>query len=77
MTEFRILQKKQGRDWITTYTQDNIFEVYRSLSRDLIGKYIKKAGYIKSIKRSTRYDGTQNITVTYDNNTRSIYEIEN
>ena len=58
-------------------------EVYRALAEDLVYKYIYKASHIKSVKRTTNYDGTQKIIVTYDHNgiatndVRAIYHIKN
>lgn len=62
-------------DWELTVCD---FEsIYSSLVYDLINKKIHKASYIRSIKRVSNYDGTQDIIVTYDNNVRRIYTIAN
>lgn len=68
----RIAQKKTGNNWIDTYTDKSPDTVYRSLASDVITKKINQAKYIKSIKRIQKYDHVE-ITVLYDNNTRSIY----
>ena len=73
----RIAQKKAGKTWVGTYTDTDIASVYKSLSHDLIAKKINACTYIKSIKRIQNYDGTNTIIVTYDNNVRSVYTIDN
>lgn len=69
------VQVKQGRNWVAGYTSLNAADVYSDLSHDLIAKKLNSCTYIKSIKRTNNYDGTQTITVNYDNETRSIYTI--
>lgn len=71
----RKMEKKTGRNWETTYETRDIALIYEILARDLISKKLNNCTYIKSIKRNTNYDGTQNILVTYDNNTRSLYTV--
>ena len=73
----RIAQKKTGKTWVNTYIDTCPGTVYKSLSHDLIAKKINACTYIKSIKRIQNYDGTNTIIVTYDNNVRSVYTIEN
>lgn len=73
----RTAEKKRGKKWIETFKQTEPVEVYRDLMHDLINKKICCASYIKSIKRTNNYDGTQTIIVTYDNECRSIYIVEN
>lgn len=68
----RIAQKKNGKNWINTYTDIDAENVYRSLAGDVIRKKINNAGYIKSIKRIQHYTHIE-IIVSYDNNVRSIY----
>lgn len=64
---------KEGRTWEKSYTTNNSTEVYESLALDLINKKIHACTFIKSIKRTPNYDGTQTITVTYDNNCKTVY----
>lgn len=73
----RIAQKKTGKTWSDTYIDTDTASVYKSLSHDLIAKKINACTYIKSIKRIQNYDGTNTVIVTYDNNTRSVYTIDN
>lgn len=73
----RIAQKKTGKTWSDTYIDTDIASVYKSLSHDLIAKKLNACTYIKSIKRIQNYDGTNTIIVTYDNNCRSVYTIDN
>lgn len=73
----RIAQKKTGKTWVDTYIDNDATSVYKSLSHDLIAKKINACTYIKSIKRTQNYDGTNTIIVLYDNNVRSVYTIDN
>lgn len=73
----RIAQTKTGKTWANTYIDTCPETVYKSLSHDLIAKKINACTYIKSIKRIQNYNGTNTIIVLYDNNTRSIYTIDN
>ena len=73
----RIAQKKTGKTWADTYIDNDAASVYKSLSHDLIAKKLNACTYIKSIKRVQNYDGTNTIIVLYDNNTRSVYTIDN
>ena len=71
------IEKKQGKKWIVTYqAEDNSAYLYRRLSHDLIAKKINNCGYIKSIRRHPLYNGFTNIIVTYDNDVRATYTIE-
>lgn len=72
----RELQVRQGKSWTTTYTTDNETDIFKSLSNDLIAKKLCNCTYIRSIKRIQNYNGTITIIVTYDNETRSIYTIQ-
>ena len=69
------MQVKEGRDWLTTFTETDPAEVYKSLSLDLINKKFAKVAYIKSIRRVTDFEGMQKITVTYDNGSRRVYSV--
>jgi hypothetical protein len=73
----KIVEIKNGRKWETERVITEESEVYKSLAHDLIAKKIHACTYIKSIKRICNYDGTQTITVTYNNDCRSIYTVEN
>lgn len=68
----RIAQKKNGKNWINTYTDIDAENVYRSLAGDVIRKKINNAGYIKSIKRIQHYTHVE-IIVLYSNDVRSVY----
>ena len=73
----RVTEVKNGRNWEQTYVTYDELEIYKSLSRDLTAKKICQASYIKSIKRVNMYDGSAKIIVTYDNDCRNIYNVEN
>jgi len=68
---------KEGRTWKESYTNNNPADVYESLSLALIAKKIHSCSYIKSIKRISNYDGTQTITVNYDNGVKTVYIVAN
>lgn len=72
----RIAEVKEGKAWRQTYVTTDEKEVYESLARDLVAKKLHKATYIKSVKDVSNYDGTRDITVTYDNGVRSVYTIK-
>lgn len=56
-----------------TYTDE--VEVYKRLSSALISKKINACRYITRIQRTVRYDGTQQIVVTYCNGVRNIFTV--
>lgn len=71
----RTTQKRNGRNYETTNITTDPALVYDALTHELISKKINACRWIRSIKRRQNYDGAQTITVTYDNDTRSIYII--
>lgn len=71
----KTVEVKDGRSWKVNYTETNETEIYKSLAMDIINKKIQAAAYIKRIKRTSNYDGTQNIIVTYDNDCRAVYTV--
>lgn len=71
----RVVEVKEGKKYVESMRQTDPATVYEYLSKELIAKKINQCTYIRSIKRQNNYDGTQNITVTYDNNVRAIYTI--
>lgn len=71
----RIMEKKTGKGYETTYETSIPELVYESLAKDLISKKICACTWIKSIKRIQNYNGTITIIVNYNNNTRSVYTI--
>lgn len=73
----RTVEVKEGRTWTVHHIDTDPALVYESLSHDLINKKICSASYITRIERVNMYDGTQKITITYDNNCRSIYRVKN
>lgn len=73
----RVVEIKCSKGWGATHTDTDPASVYEHLSRDLIAKKINACTYIRSIKRSNNYDGTQTIVVTYDTATRSVYTVAN
>lgn len=72
-----IIEIKNGKKWVqdTVITDETL--VYKYLANDLISKKLNGCNYIKTIKRVPNYDGTQTITVTFNNDTRSIYTVKN
>jgi hypothetical protein len=72
-----ITEVKHGKKWIpeNEITEETL--VYKYLSNDLIAKKLNQCSYIKTIKRTPNYDGTQTIVVTYNNDCRSIYTVKN
>lgn len=68
--------KRNGKYVPEQYVEQNGEEVYRYLANDLIAKKLNQCTYIRSIKRRNNYDGTQTVTVTYDNDVRAIYTVE-
>ena len=59
----------------STHDSMTVEEIYTRLCNELIAKKVNSCRYIKSIKRRNNYDGTQEITITYDNEVRYIYTI--
>lgn len=72
----RVVEVKEGRKWSISRIVNDAAEIYRALSDDLAAKYINKAAYVKRITRACNYNGTQTITVLYDNGVRSLYTVE-
>lgn len=72
----RVAQHRNNGNWEITYIDDNELSVYKSLSQDLIHKKINKCKYITRIERIQLYNKFVSITVTYDNNNRSIYTVK-
>lgn len=73
----RTVEVKEGRTWTVHHIDTDPALVYESLSHDLINKKICSASYIVRIERVNMYDGTQKITVTYNNACRSVYRVKN
>lgn len=71
----RVAQKKVGNKWETTHIMTDQFEIYRALSNDLIAKKLNGCSYIRSIKRTPNYDGTQTIVVLYNNGVKATYTV--
>ena len=70
------VEVKENNKYTESFTTYDQLEVYRSLSQDLISKKLCNCSYIKSIRRVNNYNGTVKIIVTYDNECRSTYTIE-
>lgn len=71
-----VVEEKIGRTYEVIHTCNDEKQVYEDLAHELIAKKINQCTYIRSIKRHNNYDGTENITVSYDNNVRRIYTIK-
>ena len=74
--EMMMFQLKKGNIYTDSVFCDDVHMVHEYLMHDLIAKKLNCCSYIKSIRRVSNYDGTQNITVTYDNNCRRIYTVK-
>ena len=72
----RLVETKRNGKWEVSLTVTDKNEIWESLAKDLIAKKIHKATWIKRVQDKPNYDGTRNITVTYDNNVRSIYTVQ-
>lgn len=72
----RLVETKRNGKWEVSLTVTDKNEIWEGLAKDLIAKKIHKATWIKSVQDKPNYDGTRNITVTYDNNVRSIYTVQ-
>ena len=71
-----IREVKKGSKWETVYTLTNKEDIYKELSDAMVTKYLTKASWIKSIRRTQNYDGTITVTVNYDKDLRSIITVE-
>lgn len=68
-------QTKVGRHYIETFLCLDQFAVQEALMKDLIAKKLHGCSYIRAIFDRNNYDGTRDITVYYDNNTRRVYTV--
>lgn len=66
-------EEKTRNGYTVTWETTDAEQVYSDLSHELISKKINACTYIRSIKRTPLYNGTQKITVTYDHGGRRIY----
>lgn len=73
----KVVEVKNGKKWEVSTVITDTTAVYESLSCDLINKKLNNCNYIKTIKRTPNYDGTQSITVNYNNDTRAVYTVKN
>lgn len=65
---------KQGREYVETYRETDRAAVYESLAEDLVrAKLCGCTGY--RFARHNNYDGSQTITVGYDNGVRRRYHV--
>lgn len=66
---------KNGKNYeLSRYTLD-IEGIYRALADDMINKKLLDCTYIKRIVRNPNYDGTQEISVYYDNGVKAVYTV--
>ena len=69
-------ERKAGKKWVyDNYTCADPATVYSRLASALIAKKVNCCAYITRIKRVNNYDGSQTITVTYDNDFRMVFDI--
>ena len=64
--------KNNGKYTLSHATTDRV-EVLERLSGTLIAKKLNACRYITRIQRMNRYDGTQLITVLYDNGVKNEF----
>lgn len=69
------IQRKEGREWRQTFTQDDETEVFKSFAEDLYRKHLLKSSGIARITRKSTCDGSANVTVDYGNGTRRVYTL--
>ena len=67
---------KKGNKWLHSYNTTDARQVYKSLATDLLNQKLG-CNYIKSIRRVSLYNGYQKVTTYYDNNTKTVYIVEN
>lgn len=72
----RLVEKKVDNAWVETFRENDESKIWESLAKDLIAKKLHKATWIRSVRDSSNYDGTRDITVYYDNGVRSIYTVK-
>ena len=70
------IEKRNGGKWETVSVYTDPVKIYESLAKDMIAKKIHKCTYIRAIKDRCNYNGTRDITVSYDNGVRRVYTIE-
>jgi hypothetical protein len=66
---------KESGKWVKGFYNTDSESVYKNLTDALISKKICGCRYIKKIERVNRYDGTQRITIYYDNDVKVEYII--
>lgn len=69
----RTTEVKKAGKYVAEYTTTNEKEIYEELALAMISKKINNCSWIKSIKRTPLYNGTQKVTITFDNDCRNIY----
>jgi hypothetical protein len=68
---------KERNEWRESLEICDTLEIYKRLSSDLIAKKINACLYIKKIERESLYNGTQKITIYYDNGVKAVYIVKN
>lgn len=71
-----VTEQKEGRKWKEIWRDTDPREIYDRLAHDLIAKKLNGCTYIRSVKRVQHYDGFITIIVTYGDNVRTFYTIE-
>ena len=72
----RLVEQKVNNAWVETFRETDENKIWESRAKDLIAKKLHKATWIRSVRDSSNYDGTRDITVYYDNGVRSIYTVK-
>lgn len=74
--ESMVLEQKINNKWYFLNLTTDKEEIYKRIAKELVAKKINCCTYIKSIKRSQLYTGYQRIYITFSNNVRATYTIE-
>lgn len=69
------VQRKMGRNWETTFSENDPYKSTRRLLDELYSKYVFKDAYYKQVKRIPHFDGTATIIVYLENDLRVVYEV--
>jgi hypothetical protein len=67
---------KEGKNFVENYSTTDATRIYQLLTNDLISKKINCCNWIRSIKRENLYNGYQKITVSQNNDCKTVYIIK-
>jgi len=69
--------KTSKNAWEKKFYTEDVFEVYKDLSNDLIHKKLHNCSYITRITDESNYDGTRTITAYYTDGVKGVYIVAN